>query len=56
MITIIRGGRVIDPANKIDEFLPLTIRDGRIVAVGERRNARNARNKDGETRSSTRPG
>ena len=35
MTTIIRGGRVIDPANNIDEFLPLTIRDGRIVAVGE---------------------
>lgn len=34
--TVIRGGRVIDPANGIDEFLPLFIRDGRIDAVGER--------------------
>ena len=33
--TIIRGGRVIDPANGIDEFLPLRIRGGRIVGVGD---------------------
>ena len=33
--TIIRGGRVIDPANGIDEFLPLYLRDGRILSVGD---------------------
>ena len=34
-VTLIRGGRVIDPANGIDEILPVLLRDGRILAVGE---------------------
>ena len=37
--TIIRGGRVIDPANGIDKILSLTIRDGRIAAVGAEEHA-----------------
>lgn len=31
---LIRGGRVIDPAQEIDEVTDLAIRDGRIAAVG----------------------
>lgn len=31
---IIRGGRVIDPANSVDAVLDLAIADGKIVAVG----------------------
>lgn len=31
----IRGGRVIDPANRLDETLDLFVRDGRIAALGQ---------------------
>ncbi len=31
---LIRGGRVIDPANNLDEQLDILVRDGRIAAVG----------------------
>ncbi|MDD5036516.1 MAG: dihydroorotase [Methylococcaceae bacterium] len=32
---VIRGGRVIDPANAIDACLPVVIAEGRIVTVGD---------------------
>ena len=35
MKTLIKGGRVIDPANKIDKIADVLVEDGRIVAVGE---------------------
>ena len=35
MKTLIKGGRVIDPANKIDGVLDVLIEDGKIAAVGE---------------------
>lgn len=33
--TVIRGGRVIDPANGVDEVCDLLIEDGRIAAMGK---------------------
>ena len=33
---LIRGGRILDPANNRDQVADLLIRDGRIAAVGER--------------------
>lgn len=33
---LIRGGRVIDPAQQIDEVLDLAIADGKVVALGKR--------------------
>ena len=39
-LTIIRGGRVIDPANGIDGILSIHIRDGRIVALDDTLNRR----------------
>ena len=35
METLIRGGRVVDPANGIDGRMDIRIRDGMIAAVGE---------------------
>lgn len=35
MKTLIRGGRVIDPANRVDAYLNLLIEDGRIAWAGE---------------------
>ena len=35
MKTLIRGGRVIDPANRVDAHLNLLIEDGRIAWAGE---------------------
>lgn len=35
MSIIIRGGRIIDPANHLDAISDLYIRDGRIAAIGE---------------------
>ena len=32
---LIRGGRVIDPANEIDKVADVLIVDGKIAAVGE---------------------
>lgn len=40
---IIRGGRVIDPANRIDAVRDLAIRDGRIAAVAEALDSAEAR-------------
>ena len=34
MKTLIRGGRVIDPANRVDAYLNLLIEDGRIAWAG----------------------
>ena len=35
MKTLSKGGRVIDPANKIDKIADVLVEDGRIAAVGE---------------------
>lgn len=35
MKMLIRGGRVIDPANKIDKIADVLVEDGKIAAVGE---------------------
>lgn len=35
MKILIKGGRVIDPANKIDKIADVLVEDGRIAAVGE---------------------
>ncbi len=35
MKTLIKGGRVIDPANKIDKIADVLVEDGRIATVGE---------------------
>ena len=35
MKTLIKSGRVIDPANKIDKIADVLVEDGRIAAVGE---------------------
>lgn len=35
MKTLIKGGRVIDPVNKIDKIADVLVEDGRIAAVGE---------------------
>lgn len=35
MKTLIKGGRVIDPANKIDKIADVLVENGRIAAVGE---------------------
>ncbi len=35
MKNLIKGGRVIDPANKIDKIADVLVEDGRIAAVGE---------------------
>ena len=32
-LTIIRGGRVIDPANGVDALRDVFVRDGKIIAV-----------------------
>jgi dihydroorotase len=32
---VITGGRVIDPANRIDETLAIAVRDGRIASVSK---------------------
>src|SRR5688500_17539510 len=32
---LIRGGRILDPANEIDRVADLLIRDGRIAAIGD---------------------
>jgi len=42
MRILIEGGRVIDPANKVDDVLDVLIEDGRIAAVGPPRSARDA--------------
>ena len=48
---LIRGGRVIDPAQDIDRIADLRIVDGRIAGIGPARPA-----PDVPTRRSTRPG
>lgn len=35
MTTLIKGGRVIDPATKTDEVMDILIKDGIIIARGE---------------------
>ena len=35
MKTLIKGGRVIDPANAIDKIADVLVEDGKIAAVGE---------------------
>ena len=35
MKTLIKGGRVIDPANNIDKIADVLVEDGKIAAVGE---------------------
>ena len=35
MKTLIRGGRVIDPANRADAYLNLLIENGKIAWIGE---------------------
>ena len=42
MRILIEGGRVIDPANRVDAVLDVLIEDGRIAAVGPPRSARDA--------------
>ena len=42
MRILIKGGRVIDPANTVDEILDLLIDDGKIVRVGENVRGANA--------------
>ena len=42
MKLLIEGGRVIDPANEVDDVLDVLIEDGRIAAVGLERTARGA--------------
>jgi len=42
MRILIEGGRVIDPANTVDDVLDVLIEDGRIAAVGPSRSARDA--------------
>jgi dihydroorotase len=42
MRILIEGGRVIDPANKVDDVLDVLIEDGRIAAVGPKHSARDA--------------
>ncbi len=42
MRILIEGGRVIDPANKVDAVLDLWIEDGRIAALGPQPPVRNA--------------
>jgi hypothetical protein len=32
---VLRGGRVIDPAQKLDGVLDAVVRDGRVAAVGQ---------------------
>ena len=40
---LIRGGRLIDPANGIDGQLDLLLEDGRVAAIGEGLDAQGAR-------------
>lgn len=42
MKTLIRGGRVIDPANKIDKIADVLVSEGKIAAVGEALSAEGA--------------
>ncbi|MGE5850691.1 MAG: dihydroorotase [Candidatus Methylomirabilota bacterium] len=42
MRTLIEGGRVIDPANTVDDVLDVLIEDGQIAAVGPKHSARDA--------------
>jgi dihydroorotase len=42
MRILIEGGRVIDPANKVDDVLDVLIEDGRIAVVGPKHSARDA--------------
>ncbi len=42
MKTLIRGGRVIDPANKIDKIVDVLVSEGKIAAVGEALSAEGA--------------
>ena len=35
MKLLLKGGRVIDPANKVDKICDILIKDGKIAAVGE---------------------
>ena len=35
MRLLIRGGRVIDPANRIDEYLDILLADGKIARLGK---------------------
>ncbi len=44
--TIIRGGRVIDPANGVDRVCDLLIEEGKIAAIGENLPANDAREID----------
>ena len=40
---LIRGGRVIDPANGMDKIADVLIEDGKIAAIGERLSADGAK-------------
>ncbi len=42
MRILIEGGRVVDPANKVDDVLDVLIEDTRIAAVGQKHSARDA--------------
>ena len=42
MKTLIKGGRVIDPANKIDKIADVLVEDGKIAAVGDNLSAEGA--------------
>ena len=42
MKILIKGGRVIDPANKIDKIADVLVEDGKIAAVGEKLQAEGA--------------
>ena len=42
MKTLIKGGRVIDPANAIDKIADVLVEDGKIAAVGENLQAEGA--------------
>jgi dihydroorotase len=49
-ITVLRGGRVIDPANGLDGILDVIVQDGRITAVGTAAGAADAACYDASTR------
>ena len=48
MKILIKGGRVIDPANKIDETLDILVSSGRILEVGKKINEPKAKVVDGK--------
>ena len=52
---LIRGGRVIDPANGVDETADVLIQSGKIAAIGRNIEAEDARIFDAAGRGSARP-